>query len=226
MKNVKYIYHPITIPTMSVYKYQPLVVYQNLRKLLEYRKIKSSYTFVGGPEFTRSILADEYIVINGVQERPNGLKSKQIAIVLIGPGSDYANTLAKFRKMFNAVYTDGLDIMLLITEAGVSTYIKKTLMGEFTKNRSNFIIRDYSYAMFTLVVPEHVQVPEHTFATNEEVADQSHGSISSLRRLQKILDSDPMAVWMGAEPGDLIRITRPSESAGMALVYRYCIRGS
>lgn len=211
---------------MSVYKYQPLVVYQNLKKLLEYRRIKSSYTFIGGPEFTRAILADEYIVIGGVQERPNGYKPKKIAIVLIGPGSDYANTLAKFRKMFNAVYTDDLDIMLLITESGVSTYIKKTLMSEFTKNRNDFIIRDYPYAMFTLVVPEHVQVPEHTFASTEEISDISHGSHASLRRLQKIMDNDPMAVWIGAEPGDLIKIVRPSEASGITLVYRYCVRGA
>lgn len=211
---------------MSVYKFQPLVVYQNLKKLLEYRGIKSSYSFLSGPEFTRTILADEYLVISGIQNRPNGAKSKQIAIVLIGPGSDYASTLAKFRKMFNAVYTDDLDIMLLITESGVSTYIKKTLAGEFTRGRKDFIVRDYSYNMFTLVVPEHVQVPSHTFATESEIAEQSHGDIASLRRLQKILDSEPMAVWIGAEPGDLIRIVRPSESAGVALVYRYCIRGS
>lgn len=210
---------------MSVYKYQPLIVYQNLKKLLEYRRIKSSYTFLSGADFTRTILADEYIVIEGVQTRPNGNRPKKISIVLIGPGSDYANTLAKFRKMFNAVYTDDLDIMLLVTESGVSTYIKKTLMGEFTKSRSDFIIRDYSYAMFTLVVPEHVQVPSHTFASEEEITDLSFGSIASLRRLQKILDSDPMAVWIGAEPGDLVKIIRPSEASGLALVYRFCIRG-
>lgn len=210
---------------MSVYKYQPLVVYQNLRQLLKYRKIQSTYTWLSDSEFTKALIADEYIVISGIQSRPNGQKSKRITIVMIGPGSEYANTLAKFRKMFNAVYSSDLDILLLITEAGVSTYIKKTLLGEFTKNRNDFIIRDYPYTLFTLVVPEHVQVPMHEFATTEEIEYQSNGSLSSLRRLQKILDSDPMAVWIGAEPGDLIRITRPSESSGVTLVYRYCIRG-
>lgn len=208
---------------MSVYKYQPLVVYRNLQKFVEYRSINTSYQWLGDAEFTRVINSDEYIVIRGVQSRPYNNKPKQIAIVLIAPNSEYASVLAKFRRMYNMVYTNDLDIMLIVTESGVSTFIKKTLNSEFTKSRTDFIIRDYTYSLFTIVIPEHVQVPPHKFASQDEITMLT--KVGGLRRLQKILDGDPPAIWMGAESGDVIRIERPSESSGVALVYRLCIRG-
>lgn len=214
----------------SVYKYQPWVVYQNIEKLLKYRHITSNYAFIRSvDQLNQKFISDEYIIISGQQKRPDNINgaqaSKNISIVLIGPNSDYANNLAKFRRLFNAVYKDDLHLMLIISDAGVSTYIKKTLGDEFTMNRSDFTIRDYTYSLFTIAIPEHIQVPMHSFASQGEIVDMCRGQSHLLRRLLKIRDSDPAAVWIGAEPGDVVKIIRPSESAGTALIFRYCIRG-
>lgn len=210
---------------MSVYKYQPLVVYQNLKILCRYRLITTSHTWLDDEALVRKLQSEEYLEIRGVQSRPNGAKSRSVSLLLIAPGSEYASALAKFRRLYGSVYKDDLELLILITETSVSNYIKKTLGSEFTKSRPDFAIRDYAYRHFTIVVPEHVQVPKHEFASAEEIAEQSHGDPQSLRRMEKIYDTDPAAIWLGAEPGDLLRIVRPSESSLTTLVYRYCIRG-
>ena len=39
-----------------------------------------------------------------------------------------------------------------------------------------------------------------------------------------ILESDPVAMFIGLRPGDVCKITRPSQSAGKIIVYRLCVR--
>ena len=40
------------------------------------------------------------------------------------------------------------------------------------------------------------------------------------RNMPAIPPDDPAAVWIGARPGQLVRITRPSETAGIEIEYR------
>lgn len=40
-----------------------------------------------------------------------------------------------------------------------------------------------------------------------------------------ILATDPLAKEIGAKPGDFVRITRKSETAGTSVYYRYVVEG-
>ena len=40
-----------------------------------------------------------------------------------------------------------------------------------------------------------------------------------------ILTTDPVAKEIGAKPGDFVRITRKSETAGSSVYYRYVVEG-
>ena len=72
------------------------------------------------------------------------------------------------------------------------------------------------------MVPEHVRIPKTEYDKFlPEFLDSLH--IDSLERLPKILDSDPMAMFMGLKPGEMCKIVRPSQSAGKHVVYRYCV---
>ena len=72
------------------------------------------------------------------------------------------------------------------------------------------------------IVPEHIRIPKSEYDKFlPEFLDSLH--IDSLEKLPKILDSDPVAMFIGLKPGDMCKIIRPSQSAGKHIVYRYCV---
>ena len=72
-------------------------------------------------------------------------------------------------------------------------------------------------------VPKHIRIPMRDFESFglEDFLDSLH--INSLTKLPKILESDPVAMFIGLQPGELCKIIRPSQSAGQHFVYRYCV---
>lgn len=72
---------------------------------------------------------------------------------------------------------------------------------------------------------EHVLVPKHEIATSEE----REKILSEYRvqpyQLPRLKASDPAVKAIGAKPGDLIKVTRDSPSAGKYVSYRYVVEG-
>jgi len=77
-------------------------------------------------------------------------------------------------------------------------------------------VRLCTYDAFVTDVPASPLVPVHSFADPAEFA------LTGLpkEQLPKILASDPPVVWLGGRRGDVLKIVRPSETAGLAVVYR------
>jgi DNA-directed RNA polymerase subunit H len=72
-------------------------------------------------------------------------------------------------------------------------------------------------------VLNHVNVPLHEVLSDEEAAEllERYGIVRE--QLPKIKNNDPAAKVIGAQPGNIIRITRRSPTAGVATAYRLVI---
>lgn len=86
------------------------------------------------------------------------------------------------------------------------------------------------YQLFTLSelqfnITKHVLVPKHEIIRNTDEVRKifDEHSIQHGTQLPLILKTDPVAKWLYAKPGDLIRITRPSQTSGTYFSYRYCV---
>ena len=77
--------------------------------------------------------------------------------------------------------------------------------------------------MDSKLILEHELVPEHEIMKKEEVklVLQKYGI--SKDKLPKILTTDPVVLAIEAKKGDVLKITRHSETAGTALYYRVVI---
>ena len=73
------------------------------------------------------------------------------------------------------------------------------------------------------LAPDHIDVPKHEIMTRkeaEEVLEKYHCKATDL---PLILINDPAIIAIGVKPGDMIKITRKSATAGESFYYRYVV---
>ena len=74
-----------------------------------------------------------------------------------------------------------------------------------------------------VLVPDHVYVPKHEIMTKKEAEDVLKKFNCKPTELPLIFVSDPAILGLGVKPGDMIKITRKSATAGESLYYRYVV---
>ena len=73
------------------------------------------------------------------------------------------------------------------------------------------------------LAPNHIDVPKHEIMTRKEadgVLEKYHCKATDL---PLIFVSDPAIIAIGVKPGDMIKITRKSATAGESFYYRYVV---
>jgi len=74
---------------------------------------------------------------------------------------------------------------------------------------------------FTL--DKHILIPKHNKLSDKQKEKLLEEYNISLKELPKILKSDPAIVSLNAKPGEIIKITRNSMTAGESIFYRVVI---
>ena len=69
-------------------------------------------------------------------------------------------------------------------------------------------------------IQKHMLVPKHEIMTEEEIANEFSDVDYDFKDLPKIKVNDPVAKSIAAEPGNVLRITRQSQTAGVFVTYR------
>jgi DNA-directed RNA polymerase subunit H len=101
-------------------------------------------------------------------------------------------------------------------------YMKLKESGE--KERRKLRVSFFSIYMIVINPMSHVLVPKH------EIVPQDYHKkllesmfVTSKSKLPEIkFHVDPIARCIGAVPGDIVKITRPSPSSGETIIYRVC----
>jgi DNA-directed RNA polymerase subunit H len=74
-----------------------------------------------------------------------------------------------------------------------------------------------------VLVPDHVYVPKHEIMTKKEAEEVLKKYNCKPTELPLIFATDPAILGLGVKPGDMIKITRTSSTAGESLYYRYVV---
>ena len=74
-----------------------------------------------------------------------------------------------------------------------------------------------------VLVPDHVYVPKHEIMTLKESYQVLKDFNCKPTELPLIFVNDPAILGLGVKPGDMIRITRKSPTAGESIYYRYVV---
>ncbi len=70
---------------------------------------------------------------------------------------------------------------------------------------------------------KHELVPKHEVMSKKEVKAVLEKYNVTKGQLPKIMSNDPVVKRIEAEPGDVIRITRASQTAGKSIFYRVVV---
>ena len=74
-----------------------------------------------------------------------------------------------------------------------------------------------------VLVPDHIYVPKHEIMTKKEAQKVLDEFNCKPTELPLIFVTHPAILGRGVKPGDMIRITRKSGTAGESTYYRYVV---
>ncbi len=74
-----------------------------------------------------------------------------------------------------------------------------------------------------ILAPDHLYVPKHQIITKKEAEDVLEKYHCKATDLPLIFANDPAILGLGVKPGDMIKITRKSATAGESFYYRYVV---
>lgn len=78
---------------------------------------------------------------------------------------------------------------------------------------------------FIVEITRHELVPKHEILKEEEKKKVLQTFGVTENQLPQIRVSDPVLETAGAKPGNLVKITRMSQTAGEAIYYRLVVKG-
>ena len=202
--------------------YAPGEVYANLIKMLEHRRVLVDNP-LGADQVVQKLNHYEYVVINGARPDTDQRGAATVVTILIAPNSKYSNKTGDFKKLLKDLpKTTGILEVIFVSDLPLTIHIKKQMITHKIMHPT-MILEDHDYRIFLINPTEHVAVPVHIIATNEEIALLCRYYCTTADKLPKILQNDVQAVWLGLRPGMVVKIYRKSETGGIAVAYRYCV---
>ena len=74
-----------------------------------------------------------------------------------------------------------------------------------------------------ILVPDHILVPKHEIMAKKDAEEVLKTYNCRTTDLPLIFANDPAIIELGVKPGDMIKITRKSATAGESFYYRYVV---
>lgn len=144
----------------------------------------------------------------------------EIAILILSLNSKYAKLRTDFEELLLRVTTTESESKLKISEVIVIAEDNYFLKIKTTYRAGIITLNAYHYRNFTLAIPEHKSVPKHRIMSEVEVSELVRTTGVQRTGLPIIFTNDPPIIWLGGIPGQIIEITRFSQTSGNSIYYR------
>lgn len=108
---------------------------------------------------------------------------------------------------------------IIVVQQGMTPSAKQALADMAPK----YILEYFLENELLINITEHELVPEHVVLTNEEKQELLQRYKLRENQLMRIQQSDPVARYFGLKRGQVVKIIRPSETAGRYISYRLVV---
>lgn len=138
--------------------------------------------------------------------------------------SSAAEKKKSFQKEIEPLLRDSPAQLIVIGRDDVSTHITN-YMGDLYAAHPGVRIEYIGHSKFVIDPFKHTLTPKHSIATAEQL-EAANIFPADYQKLPRILSTDVACVYIGAIPGQVVRIERMSNTAGKIIVYRICVRAA
>jgi len=108
---------------------------------------------------------------------------------------------------------------LLVMTSGLTPIAREAI----EKKIENIRLEPFFESELLVNITKHILVPKHETLTKQEKKALLKRYKLKESQLPRIQQSDPVARYYGLSPGQVVRITRPSETAGRYVTYRLVV---
>ena len=154
-----------------------------------------------------------------------GAAGARVQALVLTPGGKYMTNSTQLRALIEGA---AAPLAELIIVADDTFFTKKNMTDVIVGLRAGGGATLYSAARFCNFIcdiPAHLSVVPHEILPPAAVAAILARERRKLSDLPRIYLSDPMVVWVGARVGQVLKITRDSQTAGVAISYRLVVTG-
>jgi len=177
-------------------------------------------------EFLNENFKNGYVFFVGVRDKPASLMydaSKHDFYVFIATHPDYHTKKSDFDKLVSHLpkkLSSSAEVYIISKELITASHIMKRI--DAIQADTGVRIKSLDYRYFVVEIPKRIGMPKCEIIKTEEEYEPRiiHKDKADLRCITLL---DPMIVWHGASLGDIVRITRMSETTAHAIVYNRVI---
>ncbi len=201
------------------------IIYQNLCKVFRYRDAEGSHNHnLSQADLTRQLNSSNYIVLRGQRAGHAFKPDTTIYILYARAGSEIPTTKPKFDAAVKSLgLRDGNYCeVLFVFAGGVSVHVQKQLDGGLKLAYPNVYFEVALHDIFAQESPRHVLCGVHKILSPAEKTEYQRATYQRFESFARISPDDPMSIWYGIRPGDVVEIRTASEVAGEVVRLRYC----
>ncbi|CAD2222288.1 RNA polymerase Rpb5, N-terminal domain/RNA polymerase Rpb5, C-terminal domain containing protein, putative [Angomonas deanei] len=157
----------------------------------------------------------------------NNNENEKMAIVFFIPTTDL--TAANLKEYISEAQVNHYSLLIFVTPGKLSATAAKSIEIQNKTEGASFAntifvkIQHFEEDDLAVNITRHNFVPKHILLTPEQVKEVLTALALEVRQLPRLFSTDPVARYLGAARGDVLRIERPSESAGMYVSYRQVV---
>jgi len=127
------------------------------------------------------------------------------------------------RKYYDHMNEQQISKAIVVVIQGMTPFAKQALSELCNMAKVRIYIEQFTENELLVNITEHVLVPEHVLLNDKEKKELLAKYKLKETQLPRMQQQDPVARYYGLQRGQIVKIIRPSETAGKYVTYRIII---